>query len=273
MGTRLVCVGDSFTEGVADEFRPDGHYRGWADRVAQRLADHEALQDRTVEYANLAVRGKLLDQIVDEQAGRALALEPTLITFHAGGNDVLRPGTDLADLFSRYDTTVARLADSGAQVFVFTALTRAGGRGRLADRVAERLERFNDNARTVAEVHACTLVDLDAVTAFRDRRLWDADRLHLNAVGHERVAAVVLSAIGVTDEKTLGGPDGWWLKHLPSVRTPRAKEVVRTLDWAGRHLVPWIIRRLRGVSSGDGITAKNPELATLGPHRGVRTAR
>jgi len=25
---RLVCVGDSFTEGVADDLRPDGEYLG-----------------------------------------------------------------------------------------------------------------------------------------------------------------------------------------------------------------------------------------------------
>jgi hypothetical protein len=37
----------------------------------------------------------------------------------------------------------------------------------------------------------------------------------------------------------------------------------RTADlaWAGRHLAPWIHRRLTGRSSGDGITAKRPTLA------------
>ena len=57
---RLVCVGDSFTEGVADDVRPDGEHLGWSDRVATALARTQA-----VEYANLAVRGKLLDQVVD----------------------------------------------------------------------------------------------------------------------------------------------------------------------------------------------------------------
>jgi hypothetical protein len=30
--------------------------------------------------------------------------------------------------------------------------------------------------------------------------------------------------------------------------------------WVRHHLGPWIGRRLRGVSSGDGLTCKRPEL-------------
>jgi len=30
--------------------------------------------------------------------------------------------------------------------------------------------------------------------------------------------------------------------------------------WMGRHMAPWLLRRLRGVSSGDGRSAKRPEL-------------
>ncbi|MEI2643707.1 MAG: hypothetical protein V9G10_15700 [Candidatus Nanopelagicales bacterium] len=62
---KLVCIGDSFTEGLCDVTRPDGEYLGWADRVAAALAP--------VEYANLAVRGKLFDQILADQVPVALA--------------------------------------------------------------------------------------------------------------------------------------------------------------------------------------------------------
>jgi lysophospholipase L1-like esterase len=67
---RYVALGDSFTEGLSD---PDpqrpGEYRGWADRLAGHLA---AAADGEVEYANLAVRGRLLTQVVDEQVPVAL---------------------------------------------------------------------------------------------------------------------------------------------------------------------------------------------------------
>ena len=58
--TSFVAVGDSFTEGMSD-LLPDGSYRGWADLLAGRLAAGAP----DFRYANLAVRGKLIGQIVD----------------------------------------------------------------------------------------------------------------------------------------------------------------------------------------------------------------
>ena len=84
--TRLVCVGDSITEGMCDDLRPDGHHVGWADRTAAALAARAS--DDGVWYANLAVRGKLLDGVVVEELPVAMSLEPSVITFHAGPNDV-----------------------------------------------------------------------------------------------------------------------------------------------------------------------------------------
>lgn len=254
---RLVCVGDSFTEGLADDLRPDGEYRGWADRVAQALA-----VSRPVEYANLAVRGKLLDQVVHEQLPIAADLAPDVLTFHAGGNDVLRRGTDLPDLFKRYDTAVAGIASPDRKVLLFTSITRAGGTGRLAEAIATRFDRFNDNVREVGQRHGATVVELDRVEALTDRRLWHADRLHLNAQGHARVAAAVLAELGVDD----GGRPGWWAVPLPAISPKgRAKSLAGDLDWARAHFAPWIWRRLRGVSSGDGRIAKDEALRTVAP--------
>jgi lysophospholipase L1-like esterase len=67
-----------------------GGLRGWADRLAEELA--AGCQD--FAYANLAVRGRLLEQILGEQVGPALALKPDLITLSAGGNDMVFHGTD-----------------------------------------------------------------------------------------------------------------------------------------------------------------------------------
>jgi lysophospholipase L1-like esterase len=68
-----VAVGDSFTEGVGDP-GPDGAFVGWADRFAVLLADRRPEGD--FDYTNLAVRGKLLDQIV-EAATTSSDPEPT----------------------------------------------------------------------------------------------------------------------------------------------------------------------------------------------------
>src|SRR5690348_4916330 len=61
MYRRFVALGDSTTEGLMD-LNPDGTYRGWADRLAERLAQDEP----DLLYANLAVRGKLARQVREE---------------------------------------------------------------------------------------------------------------------------------------------------------------------------------------------------------------
>ncbi|MCC7127666.1 MAG: SGNH/GDSL hydrolase family protein, partial [Microbacteriaceae bacterium] len=89
--SRYVAIGDSFTEGIGDpEPRSPGGNRGWADRVAEVLS----AKTDDFAYANLAIRGRLLQQIFDEQVEPALELRPDLVTVSAGGNDILRPGSD-----------------------------------------------------------------------------------------------------------------------------------------------------------------------------------
>ncbi|HEX7808937.1 MAG TPA: GDSL-type esterase/lipase family protein, partial [Thermoanaerobaculia bacterium] len=82
---RYVAIGDSTSEGLDD---PDGHggYRGWANRLAERIA----AQQGSLLYANLAVRGRTTRQILDQQLALAVAMKPDLATVVAGTNDVLR---------------------------------------------------------------------------------------------------------------------------------------------------------------------------------------
>lgn len=242
---KLVCVGDSFTEGMCDVTRPDGQYLGWADRVAHALAP--------VQYANLAVRGKLLDQIASDQVPAAMALAPDVITFHAGGNDVLRRGTELDELFSRYDAAVSQITDPARTTLLFTALPRTGGKGRLADLIAQRFGAFNTNVREVATARGALVVDLERIEALTDRRFWYADRLHLNPEGHKRVAAAVLDILG----RETGD---WYRRPLPPARTSKRAALAADVEWVQGHFVPWIWRRVRGVSSGDGRMAKDATL-------------
>jgi len=256
----FLALGDSFTEGMEDELGPDGRYLGWADRVAAALA----VERPGLRYGNLAIRGRLLDQVIAEQLPVALELRPDLVSFHAGPNDVLRPGMDLPALAARYDDAVARLAGTGSTVVLFTAIQRAGGTSRFADRLEDRFAGFNAHVRATAARHGALLVDVGVVRAFYDRRLWHEDRLHLAPEGHRRVAAAVLETLGLHDPDLLGGEQGWWRRHLLAVRRPpRHRRVAADLRWVTRYLTPWVGRRLRGVSSGDGIMCKRPELLPL----------
>ena len=86
--------------------------RGWADRFAEVLAEH----NEEFAYANLAVRGKLIQQIIDEQLDNAMELRPDLVSVCAGGNDVIRPGTDPDEVAERLDYIVSKLKETGATI-------------------------------------------------------------------------------------------------------------------------------------------------------------
>jgi len=109
---RYVAIGDSFTEGVGDEL-PDGTVRGWADLVAAGLATAEG----SIEYANLAIRGRLLEPIIREQLPAAMALSPppTLLSLNGGGNDMMRPGMETARLVELTRRAVRRCAEAGVR--------------------------------------------------------------------------------------------------------------------------------------------------------------
>src|SRR5262245_40270553 len=82
-------MGDSTAEGLDD---PDGvgGYRGWADRLAEKIAAHQ----RALLYANLAVRGRTTREVLEEQLAPAVALRPDLALVVAGTNDLLRARFD-----------------------------------------------------------------------------------------------------------------------------------------------------------------------------------
>lgn len=253
MGTwaSYVAVGDSFTEGMVDG-RPDGTFRGWADRVAEVLA----ARTPGFRYANLAVRGRLFQQVVDEQVPAALAMGPALVSFVAGGNDALRPGFDLAAITSRLDAVIKELVGSGATVLMLTGgdptFLLPGKRV-----VRPRAEAFNEVIREVAARHGAVLTDVWPDPVFQDHRMWGVDRLHLSPVGHRRVAAKVLTELGVTTDPS-------WLAALPTAE-PHPWLTARGADlrWTGAYFAPWIKRRLTGRSSGDNVTAKRPALVPL----------
>ena len=249
---RYVAIGDSFTEGVgdADATRPNG-VRGWADRVAEVLAT------RTDDfgYANLAVRGRMMRRVLDDQLEPALALEPDLVTVYAGGNDLIRPRVDIDELGEVYDEAVAELAETGATVGIFTAFDPGGG-GPFA-RLRGRFAIYNERIREIADRHAAVVLDSWRMRPEHPELMWSEDRLHLGPLGHRAVAIEVLDTLGVPHELDLSDPTGS-LGETPFRAGARAD-----LDWVVKHAAPWIQRRLTGRSSGDGVTAKRPSLEPI----------
>ncbi len=245
-----VALGDSFTEGLND-IDPAGGHRGWADR----LAEHLAASGDGLHYANLAVRGRLLGQVVAGQVPRAVELKPDLVTFSAGGNDLLRPRSDVDALAGVLDDAVRRLRGTGADVVLFTTFDTRDVP--VLRRVRGKLATYNLHIRSIADRHDCRLVDLWSMRVLLDPGAWALDRLHMSSEGHRRVALAVCEVLGVPAA-------GDWREPWPAAPAIRWLDSRRSdVEWARTYFLPWIQRRLRGRSSGDGVTAKRPDLHPL----------
>jgi lysophospholipase L1-like esterase len=242
----FVAVGDSFTEGMSDA-RPDGTYRGWADLLATRLAASEP----GFRYANLAVRGKLIRQIAEDQVDTAAAMGADLITLVGGLNDVLRPTCDVDVVCGLLESAVERLAPACRQLVLMRSPAR---RGPVAARFLPRMEQLFDFVDELAVRHGAVVVDLYGAAVLGDPRMWADDRLHLTSEGHERVAEAVWQTLGLPAAAD-------WTVGLPAaVRAGWAARRSADLRFTREHLAPWIGRRLTGRSSGDGREPKRPDL-------------
>ena len=168
----FVALGDSFTEGVGDPY-PDGGVQGWADRFARSLAAGSP----NLRYANLAIRGKLLGQVIDEQVPEAIRLAPHLVSIAAGGNDLLRPRADPDALAASFDRAVDALRSTGSAVMLFTGFDPGGFP--LMKMIRGKVAAYNAQLRLIAERYDCLHVDLWSMRVLADPREWCTDRLHL----------------------------------------------------------------------------------------------
>jgi lysophospholipase L1-like esterase len=251
-----VAIGDSFTEGLHDPGPdgPGGPYRGWADRVADVLAR----QQPGFRYANLAIRGKLLGEVIAGQLPRAVELAPDLVSLAAGGNDILR-GSDVDVLASLFEPCVAKLQAAGCRVLIFTGFDpRMFPVIRL---LRGRIAAYDMHLRGIADAYGCDLVDLWSMRALTDTRAWSPDRLHLTAEGHRLVALRTCEVLGI------GVTPDWLVPLPPAPVWPGRPDSARWLaarrhdaQWARQYAMPWVRRRVTGASSGDEVFAKRPDL-------------
>ena len=247
---RYVAMGDSFTEGVGDvdTDRPN-QVRGWADRVAETIGSVDA----QVQYANLAIRGLLMHQIVEQQLEAALELRPNLVSFYGGGNDIISLNVNIDEIISHAERAFAALRAEGIEVLTITGLD-VKGEGPFA-RTRPRTALYNELLRTVADEYGVHIIDYWRMDDFLDWRLWADDRLHMNESGHQRFAHHVLTQLGLghlaQDVNLIAGEE-----EPPPLR----ERVAESAYWVRTHALPWMGRQLTGRSLGDGLSARYPNL-------------
>lgn len=258
---RYVAIGDSFTEGMSDldPSDPSGDaYRGWADVLAGHLSARAAAAGVDFGYANLAVRGRKLDDIVGQQLDAALELSPDLVSMVGGGNDILRPKVDLDALAARLESAVERIRATGADVLLATPADPA--EAGLPSSLRGRHGIHTANLFSIAQRHGCHVLNLWQRAALRDWSQWAEDRIHLTTEGHRRVAHAAAQALGVE------GVDEAWLTRPDAPTAGRRIDELREHGaWVRTHVAPWVQRRVTGRSSGDGRTPKRPTLAPVQP--------
>ncbi|MFI2753164.1 SGNH/GDSL hydrolase family protein [Cellulomonas sp. P22] len=257
--TRFVALGDSFTEGLWDQPDADAPCRGWADMLAAHLsARRTAAGYEPLEYANLAIRGRLLRPILTEQLPLALEQRPDLVSLIGGGNDMLRPTADVDRMASDLEDAVVQVRSTGAHVLLATGMDTVDSP--LVRHTRSRTGVFNAHIWTIARRHDASVLDLWGMRVLRDFRMWAPDRIHLTTDGHTRVAQGALESLG------LGADDADWDDPLtPIPLAPRLQQARDNAQWLREYVYPWATRRLRRQSSGDLRVAKRPGLGPVEP--------
>jgi lysophospholipase L1-like esterase len=249
---RYVAIGDSQTEGLWDGDDSAG-ILGFADRLAAML---DAV-DPGLQYANLAIRGRRIRDVLDDQLPRALAMRPDLITVCVGMNDITRPGLLFDGALAHLDVMHERLAQAEATVVTttFPDIARIVPIGRI---LRTRVLRTNEAIVSAADRFGFKLVDLSGAESMTQPDTWSEDRVHGSTKGHMLFAAAAAEALD------LPGSNHDWAHANPAAGDPSIREHVRSqLLWTKNMLAPWLWNHAQGRSSGDGRMPKRPELESL----------
>jgi lysophospholipase L1-like esterase len=262
--TRFVALGDSITEGWCDPVmtdlagNPTEPWFGWADRLALLIDEHQNTRRaakgkarKRLEFANLAVRGRRIRHVVDDQIPAALEMGADLVSIMVGGNDLMSLKVDPDALAAQLETGVAKLRAAGTDVLLATGFDPGMTPFRFLRLFRGRAAVFSANLSSIAHRHGCVPLDLWGIGDLRDPAFWSLDRLHPSTRGHLVISRAAAMALGIP-----GSPD-------PD-EVPQAGAGLPTPVWLREHVIPWIGRRLRGVSSGDGRGPKIPEPRPVG---------
>jgi lysophospholipase L1-like esterase len=183
---RFAALGDSLTDGVGDP-DPRGSLRGWADRLADVLAEVEP----ELQYTNLARRGLRAEEVRQQQLEAALRFRPDLASVLVGMNDLLEPGFDLAAYERELEEIVGALGDAGALVLTATfpdVTLFSPLPARFTAGLRARLRAASEAVRHVSARHKALMLEAENLPEARQRDVISVDRLHPGPRGHILVA-------------------------------------------------------------------------------------
>ncbi|GAB3308669.1 SGNH/GDSL hydrolase family protein [Epidermidibacterium keratini] len=273
--SRFVAIGDSTTEGLEDPYPPGHHpyaetghtlspshpdpagsYRGWADRLAEHIAGS---QEQPLEYANLAVRGNVLADIHRDQLPRALELRPELMTIVGGVNDAASPKWKEASARGYLSSMFHQAQRAGITVVTFTMPDPASINWMVRP-LRRHILQLNAITREEGARYGAHVLDLAMTDVSTDPRMWHPDRLHATPLGHETIAAGLAHALGLSGFESYADP-------LDAIDPSPWRDRRRAdTEWLRTYFGPYVVRKIRGRSMGDGLSPKRPHPIPVDPN-------
>jgi lysophospholipase L1-like esterase len=250
-----AAIGDSLSEGLGDfTFHLNRNHNGWTDRLAGILAQEAKDSGYEFEYANLALRGSKLSKIMDTQLKAALRLQPDLVTVMAGSNDLMSKPEKLPELREIYRDGIHQLLAAGCDVVVANTINPC--HLNLFKPLRYRAERFSEMIEDVAREFDLPVLDVYSIPEFSDLAFWAQDMVHFSGHGHIEVANKAAELLDLKYRYPRAAPG-----ELGEI----SRSVLETISWIGRDVIPFFDRKMRGVTSGDGLSPKHSKLSPFVP--------
>lgn len=247
-----VAIGDSLSEGLGDfTFQNSRHYNGWTDRLAGLLAQEAQDAGYEFHFANLAIRGSKLRKVIDTQLPHALRMQPDLVTVMAGSNDIMTNPSSLPLLRQNLRDGIEQLLAAGCDVVVANTINPI--HLRLFKPMRQKAELFSTLIETVADEFDVPVLDVFGIREFENLGYWAEDMVHFSGQGHIRIANDAAEILGLK------------YRFVTPELMPVSRGLIETSRWVVRDVIPFFERKLKGVTSGDGLEPKHQSLEIFRP--------
>jgi lysophospholipase L1-like esterase len=257
-----VALGDSLTEGLGDfDFEVSRFGCGWADRLAELFARVAYESGENFDYANLALRGTSLYEILTAQLEDALKLKPDLVTIFAGSNDFMRPKSSHPEMRALLRGAIERLHASGAHVILINTVNPV--HLRLFRPLSYKSRAMAELINSVGAEYEVPVLDLFGMKEFSNLEFWCEDMVHFSGHGHIRIANRAAQMLGLDQ--------GFDELEIALMERPNRGPIAVT-KWTFQHVMPYLIRRIRRRSSGDGLEPKHDSYVTLISREAIQKA-
>ena len=190
-GVRYLALGDSLTQGVGAVDEQTGAFPAL-------LAEHWRADGCDVELQNAGISGYTAGQILAEQVPQIESLAPTIVTFQAGGNDIVnrRP---IDENRNNVNSVLDAATDSGARVIVLAQnewFRSPEGVGYVGEDGAAQRSAFDDVLIEETSAHGAEFVDMRPLYAEQaEQGQWVGDGIHPTPEAYEAWAEKLSEAV------------------------------------------------------------------------------